>query len=150
MTVTPIVRRSTAEDDDAVAHLFEQYRAFYRVTPDLARSREFLRERRERGESLVWIALLDGKAVGFTQLYPVWSSLHCRRVWMLNDLFVSESARGRGVGAALLAAAKEHAVATDAKYVVLTTEPHNAPARRLYERAGYRHEKEFIDYVLDL
>ena len=58
----------------------------------------------------------------------------------LEDLFVREQERGRGVGTALLAAAEEAARAAGATrlgFAVTVGNPANSAARRLYERCGY-------------
>jgi GNAT superfamily N-acetyltransferase len=57
------------------------------------------------------------------------------RVWFVDVVYVRPEARGRGVGAALLQAAAEHAgPGTVLELEVLES---NAGARRLYERLGY-------------
>jgi GNAT superfamily N-acetyltransferase len=59
----------------------------------------------------------------------------------LEDLFVRPDARGRGVGAALLAAAEREAAGSGVHqlgFAVSVSNPHNDAARRLYERCGYR------------
>ncbi|HEV2457792.1 MAG TPA: hypothetical protein VGS80_05455, partial [Ktedonobacterales bacterium] len=80
--------RATAAHADVVAPLFDAYRQFYGLPSDVAAARAFLSERLAREESVVFLALLrDGGAaarpVGFTQLYPSFSSLALRPVWIL-------------------------------------------------------------------
>ena len=60
-----------------------------------------------------------------------------RRLWVLNDLFVEPSARKLGVARALMDRAREFAIETGAKGLVLETETHNTPAKRLYEDLGW-------------
>ncbi len=132
-----IVRRATLADLDAVAPLFDAYRGFYGQPSDLARARDFLHERLRRGESVVLLALRDDAAVGFTQLYPVFSSVRTARTWLLNDLFVAEGARRGGVARALLDAAATFARDDGAAGLMLETTRSNAPARALYRAAGW-------------
>ena len=89
--------------------LFDAYRVFYSQPSDPARARDFLRERMGAGESVVLLAMLDGRAAGFTQLYPLFSSVRTARLWLLNDLFVDPAARRRGVAQALMHAAADFA-----------------------------------------
>ena len=127
------VRRATPEDVPAVAPLFDAYRVFYGQEPDPELAGRFLRERLERAESVVFLAL-DGEAgrvTGFTQLYPLFSSVAARRKWLLNDLFVAPEARVRGVGGALLETARRFAAETGAKGLELATAPDNIAAQRL-------------------
>lgn len=134
------VRRAGVEDLEAVTPLFSAYRVFYNREPALNKDRTFLRERLEAGESVVLVAERDGRAVGFTQLYPTFSSVALARDWILNDLYVAQSARGAGVGAALLEAARDFGRSTGARRLVLETQPDNEKARRLYERLGWRRD----------
>jgi GNAT superfamily N-acetyltransferase len=54
-----------------------------------------------------YLAEADGEALGFTQLYPAFASLSLAPSWILNDLYVEPAARGRGVGEALMQAARD-------------------------------------------
>jgi ribosomal protein S18 acetylase RimI-like enzyme len=145
-----VVRRATAADVGLVAPLFDAYRQFYGQAPDLPRAEAFLRERLTRDESVVFVARADGAALGFVQLYPSFSSMSASPIWVLNDLFVTPQARGRGVGRALMGRAREHALATGARRLVLATAKTNAKAKALYESLGYEREEGFDHYRLEL
>src|SRR5581483_8937251 len=95
------VIQAGVEDVGRLAPLFDAYRQFYRQPPDLDGAREFLTERLTRKESVVFLAVAEGArepaALGFVQLYPSFSSVKMRRIWVLNDLFVAREARRHGV-----------------------------------------------------
>jgi GNAT superfamily N-acetyltransferase len=146
-----LVKRAVVADLDAVAPLFDAYRQFYGQHSDLAAARAFLEERMRREESVIFLAIADGEgneALGFTQLYPSFSSVSVRRLWILNDLFVRPGIRRGGVGRRLLERAREWAIETDAKGLMLATAVTNAAARALYESCGWRRDEEFEHYVL--
>ena len=143
------IRRATIDDLDALVPLFDAYRRFYAQPGDLDRARDFLRERLQRSESVVLLALRDGAPAGFTQLYPMFSSVRTARTWVLNDLFVAESARRAGVARALLDAAAAFARDAGAAGLMLETTRDNAPARALYRAAGW-HEDASQWYSLSL
>lgn len=143
------IRRATASDLPALAPMFDAYRRFYGQPGDVARAERFLRERLARAESVVLLAERDGAAVGFTQLYPVFSSVRTARLWLLNDLFVAEPARRSGVARALLDAAAAFARDDGAAGLMLETARDNAPARALYRAAGW-HEDASQWYSLAL
>jgi ribosomal protein S18 acetylase RimI-like enzyme len=134
------IRRATLEDLDLVAPLFDGYRRFYGQAADIPRAKAFLRERLERNESTILLAMRDGTAAGFTQLYPLFSSVRTARLWLLNDLFVAEHARRGGVAHALLDAAVAFAREQGAAGVMLETMRDNAPARALYRAAGWHED----------
>jgi ribosomal protein S18 acetylase RimI-like enzyme len=62
----------------------------------------------------------------------------------LVELQVSPEHRNRGIGAFLLECADEYAASERAPHISLTTASDN-PARRLYERSGFRVEAEKTD-----
>lgn len=143
------VWRAGADDLPQAAALFDAYRQFYGKAPDPDAARQFLAARLAADESVLFLAGDDERALGFVQLYPLFSSTRMRRVWVLNDLFVTAEARGNGVGEALLQRARRHAGETGACELMLETAVGN-PARRLYERSGYRHLTELAFYRLEL
>lgn len=146
------IRQADSGDADVVAPLFDAYRQFYEQPSDLPLARRFIAERLERGESVIFLAERDGRAVGFVQLYPVFSSTapHPRRLWLLNDLYVAPDARQGGVGRALMARARRHAEETGACGLELVTARTNTVGQRLYESEGYRRDDAFLRYELGL
>ena len=147
-----LVRQAGPADVDLVAPLFDAYRQFYQRPSDLALARAFLAERLDREESVIFVAERDGRAVGFVQLYPLFSSTAARpsRLWLLNDLFVAPAARGGGVGHALMEQARRLAEETGAVGLELATARTNVGAQRLYESLGYQLDDQFLRYELGL
>jgi GNAT superfamily N-acetyltransferase len=150
--VGDVVRQAGPGDVDAVAPLFDAYRQFYQQPSDPGLSRAFIAERLARSESVIFLAERDGRAVGFVQLYPLFSSTAARprRLWLLNDLFVSPSARGGGVARALMDRARRLGEETGAAGLELATARTNTPAQRLYESLGWRQDEQFLRYELGL
>lgn len=144
--------RANEEHLDDLAVLFDGYRQFYKQPADFDGARLFLSDRLANDESVIFAARLEetGELVGFTQLYPTFSSVRMRRVWTLNDLFVAESARGQGVSRALMDAAREFAVSTGAVAIELATERDNLVARALYDSLGYDREESYLHFYLRL
>jgi GNAT superfamily N-acetyltransferase len=142
------IKRATISDLDDAAPLFDAYRQFYGQRSDVAAARAFLDERLRRDESVIFLAVEDSKALGFTQLYPSFSSVSLKGLWILNDLFVGEDVRRGGVGRRLLDRAREWAIETGAKGLVLATAVDNSRARALYESCGWRRDDEFQHYYL--
>ena len=134
------ISRAGPADIDALAALFDAYRQFYEQPSDLPRARQWLRERLRFGESMVLVAKCGGIAVGFTQLYPMFSSVRTARTWILNDLFVDAGARRKGVARALLDAAAAFAREDGAMGISLETSQDNAAARALYRAAGWNED----------
>jgi len=144
---TMIIKRVTHAHLDHLIPLFDGYRVFYKQASDPDNAKIFLEERLLKKDSVIFIALdEEGKGLGFTQLYPSFSSVSMQRVYILNDLFVSQSARGKGIGEALLQRAKEFAIETSSKGLTLETAIDN-PAQHLYERLDWKKDTEVFHYT---
>lgn len=136
----------TRERADELAVLFDGYRVFYEQASDPASARRFVSERLSRGDSHIIGAEIDGELVGFTQLYPSFSSVRMRRTWILNDLYVAPAARRGGVAQALMQAALRHAIETGAAYLTLETARDNMPAQALYVAEGWSLDDEYCHF----
>lgn len=145
------VLTATATDLDDLVRLFGGYLEFYQVPRPAAEIRAFLQARLAAADSRLLIAR-DRQAVaqGFVQLYPLYASLALRSSWLLSDLYVTQAARGQGVGEALMNAARAHAEATGACGLQLETARDNHAAQALYERLGYVRDEVYYTYWLGL
>ena len=145
------VRQATVSDLDQLAPLFDAYRQFYRKPSDLELARRFLLERFQHHQSIIFLAIRpDHSAVGFTQLFPSFSSASAARILILNDLFVRREARRQRVGALLLAAAAAYGRAIGAVRLTLSTEVTNEAAQALYETEGWVRQTDYYVYTLTL
>ncbi|MDD0972278.1 MULTISPECIES: GNAT family N-acetyltransferase [Pseudomonas] len=143
--------RATTIHLDAVAKLFDAYRGFYGQPSNLEQSRAFIAERMAGNESAIFLVEDEsGEALGFVQLYPTFSSIDAHRTWLLSDLFTTPAARGRGVGRLLMNTARNFAVETGAKGLVLETATDNFSAQGLYESLGWVRDTGYYTYTLDL
>src|SRR5437763_1621787 len=144
--------RANREDIELLAPLFDSYRQFYKQPSDQAKAREFILERLSKEESVIFLAVdeSDQKTVGlgFTQLYPSFSSISMKRLWILNDLFVSQLARKQGIGRELMKSAEEFARETNSIGIVLETASDNYQAQALYEQLGYKRDEHYYSYFL--
>ena len=93
-----IIRRAKKKDIDDLSILFDKYRIFYKQQSEVDNARSFLKKRMKRKESVIFVAEERDELIGFTQLFPIFSSVSMKRTWLLNDLFVNE--KSRGIGAA--------------------------------------------------
>lgn len=140
------------DEVDFVAPLFDAYRVFYGQRSNIEAAASFIHERLSRGESVIYVAFgAGGEArvpLGFVQLYPSFSSVSLKRLWILNDLFVAPAARQRGVGRALLERARRLAKDTGAKGLILETATTNRAAQALYRSDGWVRDTEFYRYAV--
>lgn len=142
------IKRIDATQGHLVFDLFNQYRIFYKQAPDIALAQRFIQERLDNNESIILVALLPDQvtAVGFTQLYPKYSSVRTVRNWILNDLYVEAAYRKQGVGTQLIQAARAFANENQAAFVELSTATDNDTAQRLYEKIGFEKQLPETDF----
>ena len=79
---------------------------------------------------------VDGRLAGFAHYLFHRSTWAPKRYCYLEDLFVADSARGRGLGRALIEAVYAKAEAADASRVYWLTQSGNAQARALYDKVA--------------
>lgn len=141
--------RAGARHLDELAPLFDAYRVFYRQLPDPVAAREFVRDRLAQRDACVFFLASDARGpLGFTRMWLAYSSIAVRPAWILEDLYVVEAARGRGVASALLERCARHAKESGAVAISLETASDNVAAQRLYEASGYLPEDIFLKYNL--
>ena len=134
-----------AEHLEALIPLLDGYRVFYGQAGNAEAARRFLGERLRLKDSALFLALDSGQAVGFTQLYPSFSTVSLEPLLILNDLYVLPEFRAMGWGEALLRKAQEYCADTGCKGLALETGTGN-PARHLYERLGWEQDTHCFHY----
>lgn len=141
------IRQVTIDDLDQLSTLFAQYRVFYEQPFEPDAAKQFLKERLTQEESIIFIATENEQQLGFTQLYPSFSSVGMKKTWILNDLFISADHRQKGIARSLINHVIEYSKTTGRKKVVLSTAYDNINAQRLYENQGFTRE-DFYNYEI--
>lgn len=131
-------RKATSEDLEQLSVLFDQYRIFYHKESDIPAAENFIKERIQNNDSEIFVAENSGVLTGFVQLYPIFSSTRMQRYWLLNDLYVNESHRGKGYSKELIEAAKDLCRSSNACGMLLETGKSNDAGNRLYPSCGFK------------
>jgi GNAT superfamily N-acetyltransferase len=137
------------EEFELLLPLIAAYQRFYEAEEiGEERNRTFFRRFLARSEDgLLLGARGDGHLVGYACLYWHFSSLEACESVLMNDLYVDESARGQGVGRALIEASAEVARERGVPFVEWSTAPDNHTAQRLYDSLGAE-RTEWFSYEL--
>jgi ribosomal protein S18 acetylase RimI-like enzyme len=143
------IRQATINDLNQLSVLFAQYRVFYEQPFEPDEATLFLKERLSKEESIVFIAIENDQYTGFIQLYPSFSSVGMKKIWILNDLFVSAGYRKKGIGQLLIDHVLAYCKETGRKKVVLSTAYDNINAQKLYEKLGFT-RSDFYNYEITL
>jgi len=133
--------QATIDHLNDLVPLFDAYRIFYRQESDKKAAKDFLYKRLTKNDTIIYIAFKDNIAVGFTQLFPSFSSVSMQPLFILNDLYVDKEFRNMGIGVALLNKAKALCTEKNYKGLALQTERSN-PAQYLYESLGWKKDKD--------
>ncbi len=140
----------TRREIEALAEIFDQYRAHYGEDPDASRSACWLDENLATSRLRVFVAEDSGRFVGVATTMDVPASLRLAHFWQIRDLFVLRTHRRLGVARALLASVRAAAIGSGALRLVLQTEDDNDPALRLYADSGYTLIKGYRSLMLPL
>ena len=141
------IKQAGIEDLDLVAPLFYAYLDFYEQNPDMDKATDYIRQRLINNESIIFLALDDDdRPLGFTQLYPTFCSVEMIKIFVLYDLFVSQTARNQGVGRALLDRARRQARLSGVRRIDLQTAQDNDTAQSLYKAFGYEYSNEYQNW----
>lgn len=135
------INKATIEDLDLLVPLFDGYRIFYKQPSNLVAAKDFLKKRFKNNDSLIYTAFINNEAVGFTQLYPLFSSVSMLPLMLLNDLYVDHNYRNKGIGEALINRAKTHCKVENLKGLCIQT-AHDNRAQHLYERMGFKRDTD--------
>jgi len=128
------VRPIRREELDEAIPLIAGYQRFYGAEPDDERNRLFFaRFLHPSDEGLLLGAWADGTLVGFATLYWFHSSVDAADVVLMNDLFVRDGIRGRGIGRALIQGSMDETRRRGGQRLEWYTAPDNATAQRLYD-----------------
>ncbi len=138
------ILQATIDHLNDLVPLFDGYRIFYRQKSNPKAAKDFLYKRLTKNDTIIYIAYIDKKAIGFTHLFPSFSSVSMQPLYILNDLYVENEFRNQGIGAALLNKAKELCKEKNFKGLALQTAKSN-PAQYLYESMGWE-RKKFLQY----
>ena len=134
-----------------ISRLFDLYRQFYKYEPNIDLATEFISDRFNNEESIIFVAPAKDKLKGFVQLYPSFCSVDAAKIFILYDLYVDESDRKSGIGELLMIKAAEFAKAEGASRIDLLTDIDNRSAQHLYEKLGYKRVLEdFFAYSLKI
>ncbi|MGL1930391.1 MAG: GNAT family N-acetyltransferase [Desulfotalea sp.] len=131
--------------------LVDQYREFCGFNKSPKKTKEFFQNLLTNNEANTFIAInAEDEVMGFVNLYPSYSTLALRKIWILNDLGVSAKFRRMGVAQALIAEVIGFAKTSGAIRIELKTEITNRSAQKLYSEIGFAIDNDNIYYKVPL
>jgi GNAT superfamily N-acetyltransferase len=145
-----VIARAGSGDLDALLPLMREYCDFYEVSPSddslRALALTLIENPDEAGVQL--LARDDDRtATGFATLFWSYSTLSACPIAVMNDLFVTPAARGRGLGAELIGACEAECASRGVEILEWQTAHSNARAQSVYDRTGAE-RTEWVTYTL--
>jgi GNAT superfamily N-acetyltransferase len=145
-----VLTAPTRREIEALAEIFDRYRAHYDEPPDGASSRRWLERYLSTGRLRAFVAEERGAIVGFATTTEVPASLRLAHFWQIRDLFVLPTHRRLGVARALLASVRAAAIEAGALRLAVQTEDDNDAALHLYAKSGYALVNGYCSLMLPL
>ncbi len=143
------IREMEPLDVPSVGELFHAYRRFYEIDSQPRDCVEFISQRAVHRDSVIFVACRPGGTpMAFVQMYPLFSEVTLKRIWLLNDLYVNESERKNGVARRLMERCTAFVRESGGSEITLATAPTNLAAQSLYQKLGYVKNEQFWVYNL--
>lgn len=145
-----LIKYCQLNDLPKLSLIFDEYRVHFEQESDLEASTKFLRARIEKNQAVIFAAVDQDSddIMGFTLLYPIYSSLKVKSTWTLNDMYITEKYRKFGVATRLLEEVKTFGTETGAEWITLKTGVGNTKAQALYEKFGFKKDEGCHYYYL--
>jgi GNAT superfamily N-acetyltransferase len=145
-----IVRRARPEDAPAIFALVEELARYERMAPPTPEARERLRaDAFGRGRVELWVAEREGRVVAYAATFETYSTFLARPLLYLEDLFVTATARRRGVARALLAHLARETLRRGCARLAWTVLDWNRDAQAFYDGLGARRQAQWLPYALE-
>lgn len=126
------------EDIDSLIDVMILYYKFYEANIPSRRQIQKLIETLlgDPTKGIQFVAKTNNNLVGFVTLYQIMSTLKCSEVILMNDLFVIESMRRKGIGEKLFNIAWKYTIENGFPKMEWITEPDNFDAKKFYDKMG--------------
>ena len=145
-----LIRKGTADDVPEVFELVRELAVFEKAPEQVTNTPEMMLKDGFGAEPIfgLFVAEVDGKVVGISLYYYRYSTWKGKRLY-LEDIVVTESMRGYGLGKQLFDATVEEAQTTNCTGMMWQVLDWNKPAIEFYKKYGTRFDEEWINCHLD-
>jgi ribosomal protein S18 acetylase RimI-like enzyme len=144
------IRRAAPEDGPRILELDRELARFEKLMPpNDEEGRQLLAWIFESSKLEALVAEVDGRIEGIALFYEGLGTFRAKPFLYLEDLVVTDAARSRGVGEALMAALAREVVSRGALRLEWSVLDWNVHAIRFYERLGARHPAEWVKYAFE-
>ncbi|UFH47634.1 GNAT family N-acetyltransferase [Flavobacterium galactosidilyticum] len=135
-------------DIDIIVKMMQEFYAIdnYPIDIEISKSlfHEFIADK-NLGKS--WLILNEDEIVGYVILTFIFSFEYQGKIAFLDELYLTEKARGKGIGSQAVAFIIEESKKLSLKLIYLEIENHNQNAQKLYIASGFElHNRKLMAY----
>ena len=125
-------------DIDMLVKMMQEFYAIDGYPIDAEKSKKLF-EQFIKDENLgkAWLILSDEKTVGYVILTFVFNFEYGGKIAFVDELYLSEDARGKGIGTKTIEFIKKESEKLSLKLLYLEVEDHNSAAQKLYLSSGF-------------
>ncbi|MBL7963632.1 MAG: GNAT family N-acetyltransferase [Flavobacteriales bacterium] len=145
-----IIRRAEARDVPRMLELVRELALFERAPDEVTVTEEHMRDAGFGPDPVWvgWVAEVDGMIQGMAVCYERYSTWKGRRLY-LEDIIVTEHARGQNIGEKLFKECVRHAVKNGHSGMLWQVLDWNTGAIRFYDRFGAKYSGEWLNGSLE-
>jgi len=143
------ILRNTAADVEIAYMLTRELMVHHNALDIFTTTPERLKELIDSGMLLSYTLYCDGKPAGIMNFFFKLTTFTGRKILYIEDLYVREEYRGKGLGKILLTKAKEIAKETDCEQIELKCANWNEASAEFYKAQKMKNENEWITFTLD-
>lgn len=129
--------------------MMQEFYALDNYDFDLATAEKLFNEFIENPDlGQAWLIWVDGEAVGYVILTFIFSFEYKGKIAFLDELFISEKVRGKGIGKKALDFIQEKVEQLSLQLIYLEIEPHNETAQQLYLAKNFvMHKRKLMKFI---
>ena len=147
-----IVREAEPQDVPELLELMKALARFENYIDDFAVTEAAILRNGFGPDALFKAFVAQGKnlLIGMAITYPVLWTYTLKPKLVLKELFICDNARGEGVGRALIAQVKNHAIRIGADEISWTVMAGNEKAEAFYRQMGGQPDSKWLNWVLEI
>ena len=141
-------RPITTSDIDVIVKMMQEFYAIDNYPIDIKISKSLFHEFiTDENLGKAWLILSDNEIVGYVILTFIFSFEYQGKIAFLDELYLSEKARGKGIGSQAVAFIIAESKKLSLKLIYLEIENHNQNAQKLYIASGFElHNRRLMAY----
>lgn len=144
------IRRATSKDRAKVLGLLDEMSAFFKATDVPSKvGNKIYDEVISRRDTKIFVAEENGKLLGVATFYLLPNLRHGWHRGHIEDFYVAETARGKGVGTKIFDAIKNYCKNNNIKVIKLDSAIELEDAHKFYEKNGGKFKEQMFRFDID-